>query len=446
MIRVTIPLGIILMLLITLPASAQTQMPSAPLTLERAIEIALDNKVDVEIAKERQHIAAAEKSSAWNNYLPSISANASGSRTRQGEGERFFNGVKFQADASTNEYFETGVSVNQTIYAGGAIRNSNKLADIGLDQSEVQYESTREEVILNVTSAYLDLLRAHELIKVYSKTLESSQAQVGFVRERYNLGAVAKNDVLKAETRAGSDKINLLQQENQFEQRKRRLNLSMGRSPMAQIALPEFSYNTPTYPALDQAKTAAMQNNKTLRDLELNIRQSQLSLNLAQANFLPDLNGFFSYDRNGYRPKDLYNDLNKNWSYTIGLRMSIPIYNSNGGSMKTRPLIQRRKAELSIAQKNYTDAKLQVEMQVENLIQQLDTYEEIIELNELNLQSAEEDLRLAREQYNVGQATLLDVLDAQANLTNARRVLVYTKFDAKTVEAELNRVMGTIEG
>jgi len=414
------------------------------LTLKKAIQVALENKVDVKVAKEQMNIATAEKKSAWANYLPSVSASARGSRSEQGEISRFFSGVRFQAPASVNEYYSTEISVNQTIYAGGAVRNSNKLADLGMVLGEVQYNSAKEAVVLNVTGAYLDVLRTRELIKVYEKTLESSQAQVESVQERYNLGAVAKTDVLRAETRAGNDKINLLQQRNRFDQMERNLNVAMGRSPMAEIVLPEFTFQEPDVPEITAAKKTALNNSKTLQELELNISQSRIFLNMAKSNFLPDLGGFFSYDRTGYRPQDLYSDFDKNWSYTVGVTLSIPIYNASSGGMKTRPLIQRRQAELSIAQKNYTDAKLQIESQVENLIQQLKTYSEIIELNTLNLQSAEEDLRLARERYNVGQATLLDVLDAQANLTNAQQILVYAKFDAQNVEAQLHRVMGTL--
>ncbi|MBS1272308.1 MAG: Antibiotic efflux pump outer membrane protein ArpC [Candidatus Marinimicrobia bacterium] len=442
--RILIFVGIMLIVGIVLGRAQSTQSEDV-LALDKAIRIALENKVDVKIAKKRMTIAEAEKQSAWSNYLPSVSASAQGRRTKQGEGERFFNGIRFPTEAATTEDYSTGISVSQNIYAGGAVRNSNKLADLGLEIGEVKYNSAKEAVVLNVTSAYLDVLRTRELMKVYKKTLESSQAQVESVQERYNLGAVAKTDVLRAETRAGNDKINLLQQQNRFNQTKRNLNVAMGRSPMATIVLPEFNYEAPEGPASETAKKTALNNSTTLQELELNISQSRISLNMAKSNFLPDLGGYFSYNRSGFSPRDLYSDFSKNWSYTIGVELSIPIYNNSASmGMKTRPLIQRRQAELSIAQKNYTDAKLQIESQVENLIQQLETYAEIIELNRLNLQSAEEDLRLARERYNVGQATILDVLDAQANLTNAQQILVYAKFDAQNVEAQLQRAMGTL--
>jgi len=330
--------------------------------------------------------------------------------------------------------------MNETVFGGFQLLNGKKYADLNYDQTEVQYLTARQQVILNVTSTYLDVLRSHELVRVYEKTLESSQGQVDLANERYRLGAVAQTDVLKAQTAAGNDKINLLQQKNTLDLRKRNLNVAMGHNPMISVDLPEFTYKEPVIPDEQLAANQALQANKDLRNLELAIQKSRTNLAIARANLMPSVSAFFSYDRSGFRVNELYSDFSKNWSYNYGLSLSIPIFNR----LNTHSAIQTRRVDMMIAEKRYTDAKLQVKMQVQNLIQQLKTYSEIIDLNQTNLKSAEEDLRLAREQYNVGQATLLDVLDAQANLTNAQRILVYTKFDAKNLEVQLQAVLGEL--
>ncbi len=318
--------------------------------------------------------------------------------------------------------------------------NARKYADLNYDQAQVGYDAAREQVILEVTNAYFEVLRAREFVRVYEQTLESSEAQVELVQERYNLGAVAQSDVFKAQTRAGNDRINLLQQQNNLSLRKRNLNLMMGRDPSANFRLPEFDYTPPEIPDMEQAKQKALQANRDLTQYQLDIQKSRANLAIARANLLPSLNAFMGYDRTGFSMQDLYNDFDLNWSYSFGLQVSVPIFNN----FQNKTRVDTRQLEHSIAQQRYQDARLAIEMQAENLIQQLETYREIIALNEINLKSAEEDLRLARERYNIGQATLLDVLDAQAALTNAQRILVYTKFDAKTQEAQLQALIGEL--
>ncbi len=421
-------------------AQQYTAGSQAPLSLQDCIRIALQNKADVQIARDQMRIAGAQRQAAWGAYLPSINFSLRGSQTEQGVGRRFFSGIEFTAPASRREYYSSGVSLNQPLFTGGRLLNAKKYADLNYDQAQVGYEATREQVILDVTDAYFEVLRAREFVRVYERTLESGEAQVELVQERYNLGAVAQSDVFKAQTRAGNDRINLLQQQNSLSLRKRNLNLVMGRGPSAPVTLPEFDYSPPDIPDMEQAKQKALQANRDLAQYQLDVQKSRANLAIARSNLLPSLNAFMGYDRTGFSMQDLYHNLDLNWSYSFGVQISVPIFNN----FQDRTRVDTRRSEYSIAQQRYQDAQLAIEMRAENLIQQLETYQEIIELNEINLKSAEEDLRLARERYNIGQATLLDVLDAQAALTNAQRILVYAKFDAKTQEAQLQALLGEL--
>ena len=426
----------------TVPITAQENSVSgqASLSLQDCIQIALQNKADVRIARDQMRIAGAQRQAAWGAYLPSLSFSLRGSQTEQGVGRRFFSGIEFTAPASRREYYSSGLSLNQPLFTGGRLLNAKKYADLNYVQAQVGYEATREQVILDVTNAYFEVLRSREFVRVYEQTLESSEAQVELVQERYNLGAVAQSDVFKAQTRAGNDRINLLQQQNTLSLRKRNLNLVMGRDPSAAVVLPDFNYAPPEIPDMEQAKQQALQANRDLAQYQLDVQKSRANLAIARSNLLPSLNAFMGYDRTGFSMQDLYKDFDLNWSYSFGVQVSVPIFNN----FQNRTRVDTRRLENSIARQRYQDARLAIEMQAENLIQQLETYREIIALNEINLNSAEEDLRLARERYNIGQATLLDVLDAQAALTNARRILVYTKFDAKTQEAQLEALLGEL--
>ncbi|HDY75620.1 MAG TPA: hypothetical protein ENH49_03770, partial [Candidatus Marinimicrobia bacterium] len=61
------------------------------------------------------------------------------------------------------------------------------------------------------------------------------------------------------------------------------------------------------------------------------------------------------------------------------------------------------------------------------------------------LASAEEDLKLVQERYSLGSATILEVLDAQVSVSQARSSLVTIKYDAKTQEAQFRAILGTLD-
>lgn len=427
----------------TFAQTTMGQTSSAPgdsLTLEDCIQIALQHKADVKIAHDQVRVASAQLEAAWGGFLPSLNFSLRGSRNVQGEGRRFFSGLEFTAPASTREYYSSGLSLSQPIFTGGRLMSNRKYAMLNSQQADVGYANTKEQVIMDVISGYFQVLRAREFVRVYQSALESSQAQVDLVKERYNLGAVAQSDVYKAQTQAGNDRINLLQQQNALATQKRNLNLVMGREPLASVVLPEFDYTAPQIPDEETAQQHALQANRNLEQYRLDVEMSRANVAIARSSLMPSLSASFGYDRSGFLMADLYRELDKNWSYSLGVNLSVPIFNR----LQTRTQLATRKYQLSTAQQRYQDAELSVKMQVDNLIEQLKTYQEIISLNELNLQSAEEDLRLAKERYNIGQATLLDVLDAQASLISAQRILVYTKFDAKTQEAQLQAAMGEL--
>ncbi|MCF7804733.1 MAG: TolC family protein [Candidatus Marinimicrobia bacterium] len=416
----------------------QTVASDDTLTIQECIDIAMENKVTIDIARQRRQSAQANEKSAFGEYLPSVNASLGGSRSIS---KGFDYGVQFQSPVEvTRDYYDMGLSLRQTIYNGGNVRNNYKMATLASEQAQLRVKSAKENLVVDVTTAYLNVLRARELVTVYERTLESSQAQVEQTEERYRLGAVAQSDVYKAKTQAGNDRINLLNQQQQLSNAKRELNVAMGRRASAPVILGVFEYESPEIPALDVAMQQAQASNKQIRQLELEQRRSKANLAVARSNLLPSVAGSFSYGRSGDAIDKLYTDFSKGYNYRIGVNVSIPIFNQ----FRTDGFVQQRRADYVIAQKDYSDAVLTLNMRVENLIEQLKTYGEVIELNEVSLQSAQEDLRLARERYNIGQATLLDVLDAQAAITRARQMLIYTKFEAKTVETQLQRLTGQL--
>jgi outer membrane protein TolC len=84
-------------------------------------------------------------------------------------------------------------------------------------------------------------------------------------------------------------------------------------------------------------------------------------------------------------------------------------------------------------------------VQLENLINILGNYQELIPISEQVLASAEEDLNLVQERYKLGSTTILEVLDAQVSVSQARSSLVSTKYNARIQEAQLRAILGTLD-
>ena len=129
------------------------------------------------------------------------------------------------------------------------------------------------------------------------------------------------------------------------------------------------------------------------------------------------------------------------WSSSISLSLSIPIF--TGYNLSSR----QQQAELNVLKQryDYLTQKHNLIVRLKNLINTLGNYQQLIPISEQVLASAEEDLNLVQERYKLGSTTILEVLDAQVSVSQARSSLVSTRYNARTQEAQLKAILGTLD-
>jgi len=202
----------------------------------------------------------------------------------------------------------------------------------------------------------------------------------------------------------------------------------------------EGAYQKPVTLEKDLAENKAVENNAEMKSLRLQKANSYLNYKIAKGDLLPAVYGSFSYSRGGSEIARNFSEFDKWWNTSLSLNISYPIF--EGFSRKAN--IQQKKIAFNLYDDQIEKKKLEIISQVENLILTINTYLEMIDVNEINIQSAQEDLRLAQEMYRLNSATILDVLDAQVALTKAQGDLITTKYDAKIAEVRLAYLMGTL--
>ena len=153
------------------------------------------------------------------------------------------------------------------------------------------------------------------------------------------------------------------------------------------------------------------------------------------------MNTSMNYSANGESGNELLDALKDNWSLGLNLSISLPIYNGRTLS------IQQQQANLLRQQSEYSYITLlnDLKVQAELIRETLNNYSEIIPLNESVVAAAEEDLKLARERYSLGSATILEILDAQVSLIRSNSTLINTVHDARVQEASLKALLGTLD-
>lgn len=434
-------------------ARAQT---SQPLTLKECVHLALQNNAALRNAERRKRIAGTQVTASRAGILPSLDFSINTSRTEQGERDIEEN-VLVGFDADSNAIFERRSAVqagyntnfnsarfdfNMPLFDFGANWNRIRQANAAEESSIMSHLSTTQNTILLVYQRYLGYLKERQLLSVYEEAAKSSEEQLKRTESMYEIGSVAQGDVFRARTTYGNDRINLITQQNQLTNARDLLNVAMGREAGTELNIVDIE----EVPAireytLDEVVNIAVEKNPELQSVRYEMRRAEFGKGIARTAFLPSIGLNANYIRSHNEARLVYGDFSKNWAGTIGLGLRWNLFNG----FADRAEVQRQVLLYNIAEEDYTDRLRTLRQEAEQALLALRAWKEITAINSDNLVSAQEDLRLAQERYRVGAGTLLDIINAQANLTRARSTFIRAKYDSMIAYAQLQATMGVLQ-
>ena len=284
-------------------------------------------------------------------------------------------------------------------------------------------------------------MKNNELFIIAEKNLELSSKQLDLVERRYNLGSVSKTDYLKASVQYGTAKSTLLSRklnrDNSIQQLRNSMGIAGKNVPLKVKEKVSIELIIPTF---DDAYGIMVQNNPELKILDAQIKANKLNLRSSIGSTLPSVN--LSVGMNASSPEEMTSEFfEDNYIKSANLTISIPIFSG----LKNRNNVQISKIRLGQSERTYKSSNIDSRVALSSLINTLNNYEEIIPIYEEVLISAEEDLRLAQNKYELGSATILELLDAQLAVLQASSTLVTTKYDAAIQLANLDKLLGTLD-
>lgn len=407
------------------------------LTLDDCFHIALNNNPSITISELDVESAKTGIQGSYSSILPNISTGLNWSHNNQGEREYYVGGIKeIQPETASNSY-NFGLSYNQTIYDGGGGWNQIKLAKNNFRSAKASQKQLRQNLRVNIAKQFYNILKAKQLLQVYKKSLKTSQQQLKKTEEMYKLGQVAKKDLFKAKVQKGNDELNIIKQSQNISALKHEIAQLMGYKSSDFIII-EKEYTAPRKYHLDTSLEKTFANNMELQNLKFEKTSANLQYNLSKSKLSPSLSTNISYSKGGSQLDRIYSDVDKFWNTSIGLNLNIPLF--QGFSRKTD--IQQAQISYQQYDARIKSLKLEIIQRIKNSHENLTTYDKMLAINKLNLQSAKEDLRSAQENYQLQNATILEVLDAQANLAEAQSNLIETKYNAKIAEMNLRYNLG----
>lgn len=410
---------------------------SKPLTLERCIELALENSSDMRNARLELAIQDLSVKNARARFLPEVSLGS-----RYGISDR----VDFGFERAN---YDLDVSSRYTLWDHGQ-RGANYLrAKERRKSTENRNERIKQGLIFQIVEAYYDVLKTQELVTVGKEILARSQENTEATKVHVQVGNLIPADVATSQVREANDELSLLSNENALKIAKATLPRLMGLKPGSEVILAEDSDYVEyldsgeikaTDMAVEEAIELAYENRPEFKELNSLLAQLEADMRLARLARLPRIDANFNYAVNLDDYLHEREDFNQFRSWDFTTRLNFPIF--DGGVTKRR--IQEVELLLKQTQEDAKDLERSIALQVRQAYLNLKRAERSIDISGTQVKNAQSSLEVIRGRFQQELAFLLELLDAQTEYAQALTTQVRSFYDYKIARSALQHTMGTL--
>ena len=452
---------IVVLLIIVMGWSGYTQnLNQKSYSLDECISIALENNLDLKSANLRANSAKVNHQQTKANLLPSINGN-------------FNIGVNDgrSIDPFTNDFINQeltfsnmGLSLDATIFNGFRLLNTAKQNHLNRKASELEIDATKQDLILNVTLAYLQVLNSKAVLELTNARYETTKKQLKIQKDFYENESGNPADYADVTGQIASDETSILVSESNLNNAKlnlvRLLNLPEDIDVDAETIILDFEkYNL----SADEVYKEALQNLATFKARELRIEAAKKGVSVAKSQFTPQISVFGGVNTNYSSAAQLFNStgssivetgdfvnvngqnlsvmteqnnfeaesigykdqLDNNLNTVVGVAVSVPLF--NGFRAKNNVALEKNRVEESILELERTH------LDIKNAIAQVHFDMEAVynryQSLERQVTAYEESYRINEIRFNNGVSNFLNYVTSKNNLDNAKVNLTNAKYE-----------------
>lgn len=405
-----------------------------PLQLSNAVNIALQNSLEMQLARNRASTDSIYNNIGYAGGLPVINGNLSDNESITSVNQKLNTGSTIKRNNAAVNNLQVGVTGSILLYNGGRVIATKKRLEELQAQSNELLNAQVQNILAEVTVGYYDIVRQQNYIRTIELSIDASNKQLDIVKVRQSVGLANNADLFQAQIDLNTLQQSKLAQELIVNQAKAELLRLLTLRPDSAIIV-EDTIIVDKNVLLDDVLNS-LNKNADIKAAESLVRINELIVKETNALRYPSIRATSGYNflRNQAAAGQL--TLNQNYGPVVGFGFAVPIYS---GTVYRR---QKQAAELAVGdagiQKQilYRDYRAQVVKQYQsytNTINQLDSAVQ-------NYKLSGKLLNLALLRFEYKQATIVEVKNAQQSFQESGFRLVNLNFAAKSSEIELKRL------
>jgi len=426
--------------------AANTHVSGRSFTLAQAIDYALANNPDMQIAAERIGEAEAQLGVALSAFYPQVTARV-GYESSNNPARVFAMIVaqrRFDSGSIANinqpgfhEDFRPEITGKMSLYRGGQDFYNSEAAKLGITSAELEHSALHNALIQAVTASYYGYLAAVEAHKVAQDSINTVTGELAQTRKQYDAGTTLKSDVLSLEVQLADAQSSEIRTANGIELAQTSMATLLGMSARqaftiaATTELPKPALATAFNSLLDQA----LAQRPEVKAATTQVAISEQQLKSEQGAYLPRADAYVSYGQNGSEPGFSANRDN----VTVGVAVEMDLF-SGFSTQKKVSAATRKVAE---AKETERKIKLAIEQEVRTAYLQLEEALARLRVAEASVAASDEALRLVNEQRRAEVVTVTRYLESEVARNKAHSNTIAARYDALSAEAALKKAIGT---
>ncbi len=424
-----------------LPAGSSGGEKREVYTLRKSIEEALSNNWSLKARLEKIEQAAQVKNQARAEFLPKLSTSYGYTRLSETPTTDLslpppLTGGEVQVGLKDN--YQWKGTVTQPLFTGFALTSSYELAKLGIDQSRLEVEQAKLDLVLQVKETYFRILKADKALDVARRAEEALESHVKVAQNFYDVGMIPINELLKAEVELSNAQHDLVRAQNAAKLARASFNTTLSRPIDSPVQVEDILVFKPLVVGSRGFFEKALESRPELKALETRIRQTDQQIRLARSKNYPEVGLTYDYIKEGDTPSVSGSDYHdaSHWEATIGLSWTFWEWG------KTRSNILEKRSLRRELVKTKQSLDNQIHLEVKNALLEMDLAQKDIPTTRKAVKQAEENLRVSEERYKVQATTSTEVLDAQTLLTRARTNYYDALYNHNLAKARLQRAIG----
>lgn len=403
----------------------------APLTLGEIIDISLSRNPKTKASWAAARVSAAEYGQSLQNYFILAEGLGNYTRTRFGEVIGKIRNIFYQTT------YNADLQLTYTILDFGQTRMTSEAALQSLFSSDWSHNNQLQLVIQTVMNDYYDYLYQRQLLFSAEQDVINAQVILDSTEEKFRQGLADISDIVQARTNYLSQKLTLVNQKQTLHTTYTQLINDMGLPSDEMFYFQDYPEEIIPFEleTLDNLIVRANQNRPDLMAAEARVKSSVASYQAAYLKKTPVVTGQFDIGRQYFQ-----HGLNDRYDFTAQVNLTFPIF--QGFFIENS--IKKAKATIEESKAGLEQVRLNIIQEVANYRSNVSYAKESIDYAQSYLESAEEDFKVNLKKYRVGTGTIVDVINAQTAVADARSRLATAQNSWYTSIANLAYATGIL--